>query len=149
MKNATSILLVVALSISGCSNPSTKNPEGSMPTLVEQKGCSDQASKFFQEDETKRKEAGISSARYTSHYDPQTKICAIEIFTGYMDDHHLYRKLYLIVDAFEGRELGSFRSVLEVANDCRIQPRNLAEIFCHSEQEFNSLSLKYFGVSAD
>lgn len=132
-------------------------PMGQAPprqaTLAQQKACSDQARAKFHED-------GYDSltppGSYTSHYDAQSNGCYIMVLTvthGHKDSLLGNRIVY---DAFEGHVYGSmtivmFRGSLEKLEDpshCHVDPPNQPRIQCsiQSDEEFESLVKKYFGV---
>jgi S1-C subfamily serine protease len=96
---------------------------------------------------------------YTNHYDAEKSRCYVEVVLDYgagknplstMPSAWLEGRLYFIYDAsVEGDgspEYGKFHQE-EDGESCGIQPSGRAKINCRSEEEFNELALKYFGIT--
>jgi len=94
----------------------------------------------------------------TNHYDAGTGRCYVEVVLDFGADRNPLEgmngawfegRMYFIYDAsVEGSgspEYASF-SESEHHESCNIQPSGRPNIRCRSEEEFNELALKYFGV---
>jgi hypothetical protein len=93
---------------------------------------------------------------YTNHYDAETSRCYVEVVLDFGAGKNptqsmgwLSGRLYFIYDAsVEGDgspKYGSFDQS-EDRESCSIQPNGKPNIRCRSEEEFNELALKYFGI---
>ena len=111
--------------------------------------CADQAAKVFKE---------YQATSYTDHYDAATQICYLEMSNKSFTSG--FSQTITVSDAFENRIFGTMIFSHDYARDsrpdnlippveCKIKPRDQAEIVCHSRNEFDSLVLKYFGTTAD
>jgi hypothetical protein len=122
-----------------------RSAEVKHPSLSEQKMCSDQAEKSF------KASSDVAHGTFTDHYDPEAKVCYIEI-TSRVFDHDKFTYGHVIYDAFEGRVYGSFLSLSNKPEDlmeCYVQPLNEPKTVCHSSDEFDALAVKLFGTTQD
>ena len=139
--------------------PSTASKTHEAP--ASQQTCNKQAEKFagykhedFSKDVTFPLESG-----YTNHYDAEASRCYVEMVADYGAGKNFKPstpgswntgRIYLIYDAsFEGDggpTYGEFDQT-EDKESCSIQPTGRPNIRCRSEEEFNELALKYFGVT--
>jgi|SRR5580704_14595279 hypothetical protein len=151
-KQCATVALTGFMVTASCEEPpttpardATDAPQGTFPTLEEQKTCADQADKSFEES---RFSDGHSA--FTDHYDPKVRVCYIEIATRRQLTKNQEYDL-LIYDAFERRVYGQFASTSASPKpaECRVRPRGQAEITCGSESKFDDLALRYFGTTAD
>jgi hypothetical protein len=118
-------------------------------TLAQQKMCSDQARKKFQEDYPN---PSVSTS-YTSHYDAKVNVCYIRVHeVGVANGAPSVSDT--IYDAFEGREHGSYfwlndkgKKYWEVAPfECYVKPLGEERISCSTAKEFEELAEKHFGL---
>jgi hypothetical protein len=152
MKVATTVLAFLILS--GCAKaPSpveSHEPTPAVATLAQQKMCSDQADKSFNNSSFSEKSKGSLGNTYTNHFDAAANVCYIEVTTRSMSGNDfLYG--HLIYDAFEGRVYGSFAKITHNPKplECVLTPRDHTEIHCDSQEEFDTFALKHFGTTAD
>jgi len=93
---------------------------------------------------------------YTNHYDAKTNKCYVEVVLDYGPGKNpttnvgwFSGRMYYIEDAaFEGEggpHYGTF-SKDEDHESCGIYPVGRPPVKCRSEEEFNELALKYFGI---
>jgi len=151
---ATPILLTLLI-FNGCAKapaPAAKyhDQESTTATLSQQKMCSDQAEKSFNQTGYSEASKGSLGNTYTNHFDAAANICYIEITTRSMSGNEsLYG--HVIYDAFEWRAYGSFSKTTRNPKpfECVLKPRDQAEIQCNSQDEFDAFALKYFGTTAD
>jgi hypothetical protein len=117
-------------------------------TLLQQKICSEQAEKSFNDSYSADKNMGPT---YTTHYDPTASVCYMEVTTRQMVLGNNFQYCNLIYDAFENRVYGDFMSFSKNVKPtkCSIKPRGQLEILCNSNEEFDSLARKYFGTVPD
>lgn len=141
--------ILAALILNGCTR-SAVPVQQRQATLSQQKMCSDQADKSFNESGFAAQSAGGLGNTYTNHYDPLISVCYIEVTERYMAGKDFLYSL-LVYDAFEGREYGKFTSFSNDSKpmECSIKPRDHDEIMCTSQAEFDSLALHYFGTTSD
>lgn len=127
-------------------------------SLDEQKKCDAQASKVYHEGRARDGYHGEDSTGmngYTSHFDPATNTCYVWIHFSTIDDKTV-TLADTISDAFEGRLYASYlwfnplnagKKFWEVKPmTCSVKPRKQGEITCKTEEEFDSLVDKYFGI---
>jgi len=124
-------------------------------SLEEQKKCDAQASKVYHEGRARDGFHGEDSTGmngYTSHFDPATNICYVWVRFSKIDDKTI-TFADTISDAFEGRLYASYlwfnpgKKAWEVKpTECWIKPRKQEKISCESEDDFDSLVDKYFGI---
>lgn len=137
----------------------------------QQKACDEQAEKFVRYDRLGLKVS--AEIGYANHYDAKTNKCYVEVFTDYGEGKkypiggspgaYYTGKYYSIRDAFSEGEggllYGTFtfhrEDITIQGGECHIYPlghtyetRNLPDITCRSEEEFNDLALKYFGTTS-
>jgi hypothetical protein len=97
----------------------------------------------------------LGQSTFTNHYAVAAKACYIEINASSVDHDDSFSRYSQIFDAFEGREYGTFLFKKTRANGqdvitCRIRPPGQSQIeWCKSEDEFDTLALKYFGTTGD
>jgi hypothetical protein len=121
--------------------------QGSAPrdaTLAQQKMCDVQANKKFNESEASSKS---SNSEYTSHYDARANVCYIMVHQGAHGG--MVGFSYLVYDAFEGRVYGSYvwvNSENKTPVACWVKPLGQKKIQCKTDDEFEELVDKYFGI---
>jgi S1-C subfamily serine protease len=135
-------------------SPKETNAEA---TPAQEQTCNKQAEKFAG---YKRRDYGHVKypfkSGYTNHYDAETSRCYVEVVLDFGAGKNPTQsigwfsgRLYFIYDAsVEGEgspEYGSFNQS-EDRESCSIQPSGRPNIRCRSEEEFNELGLKYFGI---
>ncbi len=135
-------------------------------SLAEQKACSEQV-KLLSESADYMTQKNAFQTSFASHFDPASGVCYM-ITTRPRSrpkpDYLWWLYIHNIQDAFEGHVVGSFSETFTYADcnnssstctptgeqqagrDCRIYPPGQPEITCKSEEEFNALALKYFGI---
>ena len=140
------ILTTMLVGLVGCKSvPKSDAPQTA--SMADQRMCAEQAAKFIENNEAS------GSAAYTNHYDLTSKTCYIEVNHSNFQNE-VFSQTKTIYDAFEKREYGDLFFTksqdhgLNMAA-CHIRPRGQSEIVCKSEQEFDTLALKYFGTTAD
>jgi hypothetical protein len=124
--------------------------------------CDQQAKKFaaylFKDNNHNR---WIFKTGCANHYELETKRCYVEVVVYQniaLDDkpntkNLLLGRTYSIYDAYSegdgGPSYGKFSQNIESKNSesCDIQPSGRSNIKCRSEEEFNDLAMKYFGVT--
>jgi hypothetical protein len=119
-------------------------------TLTQQKMCADQARKFFLDPEMAHE--GWTS--YTNHYDPKLNVCNVMVrIDVYLDKKHTeqFHSIALMVfDAFEGAQRAWVQSDVLGPNRephvCEVEPIGHDKIYCKTEDEFETLVMKYFGT---
>jgi hypothetical protein len=125
-------------------------------SLDEQKKCDAQASKVYhqgRELDGHHTEDSTGMNGYTSHFDPTTNICYVWIRWAKVDKQG-GSFADTIEDAFEGRVYANYvwmnlegKKFWEVKpTTCSVKPRKQEEITCKTEEEFDSLVDKYFGI---
>ena len=125
-------------------------------TLDEQKKCDAQASKVYhqgREWDGHHTEDPTGMNGYTSHFDPATNICYVWVRWAKIDKQG-GSFADTIEDAFEGRVYANYmwmnlegKKFWEVTpTTCSVKPRKQDEITCKTEEEFDSLVDKYFGI---
>jgi hypothetical protein len=125
-------------------------------SLAEQKACSEQVERMSLEHPL------LYPGGYTSHFDTASGICYMARRSLRYPPEPKPRIPWIYViyisDAFEDRMVGTFNeAILYPETDqqvvrrsialCHINPPGQPEITCKSEEEFNSLALKYFGIT--
>jgi hypothetical protein len=137
----------------------------------QQKACEEQSKKFARYKHQNNKVSLITG--YVDHYDATTNRCYVETVTDYGEGKkipidgmygaytYFHGKQYDIYDAFfegeGGPAYGEFHFHEEGTTSpdggCHIYPRGhtyetreLPDLKCRSEEEFNDLALKYFGT---
>lgn len=134
-------------------------------TPSQQKACDEQAEKFARYQRQEYEGVPLKNG-YVNHYDATANKCYVETVLDFGDgkdrphpsDHWYEGKFYGIHDAFfegyGGPTYGSFvfheDGVQVAGGECNIYPQGsatqLPAIKCRSEEEFNDLALKYFGI---
>jgi hypothetical protein len=125
--------------------------ESAHAPLSQQKQCADQAKRAFDESYNPVKDG--MNYEFTSHFDSKANICYILVHAGGVSFGNPASN-DLVFDAYEGRGYASYvwinttkKKYWEIApTECSVKPRNNEEIFCHSQDEFDSLIDKYFGI---
>jgi len=128
-------------------------------TLGQQKICADQAQKFFRDlVATKPPKTPIDPlhASYVDHYDAKANVCYVAVVRYDPFDGHEKGITYstTVFDAFEGTSYADYiqlsdniRAGIEVKPPlCSVEPRGQSKIICKSEDEFDGLLEKYFGL---
>jgi hypothetical protein len=158
---ALATLLTLALLVSCASKPeqhsvkaATPEPasDPAHPTLAQQKMCAEQAKKAFDDDEQRSRQSGSKGtlSDYTSHFDPEKNICYVRI-----NSISATVISTIVYDAFERRLFASYgwvnangKKFWEVKPmECKVLPPKIEPITCQSDDEFNALVEKWFGVS--
>jgi hypothetical protein len=122
-------------------------------TLAEQKMCSEQADQIIHNRIISGNDQGLYTYDGVSHYDASTGICYMEI-SRHRRDQYAEETIRDIQDAFGGGGVGYFGQIIAATYrdfphkpfSCKIYPPGQPEIKCTSEEEFNDLALKYFGI---
>ena len=124
-------------------------------TLDEQKKCDAQASKRYHEGRARdrhHEEDTTGMNGYTSHFNPETNICYVWVRYSKIDDKTV-TLADTISDAFEGRVYANYlwfnpgKKAWEVTpTSCWVKPRKQDQIMCKTQEEFDSLVDKYFGI---
>jgi hypothetical protein len=124
-------------------------------TMEQQKMCAEQAEQVFR----KRSADGPSFhwISYTSHYNTAKGVCFVEMTNSRYDPDPTKHLMWIfhkeIDDAFGGKNYGDFGPITFKGEDrprggaCFIYPVGQETIVCDSEQEFDALALKYFGIA--
>ncbi len=137
-------------------------------SLAEQKACSEQV-KLLSESVDYFTQKNAFQTSFASHFDPASGVCYM-ITTRPRSrpkpDYLWWQYVHNIQDAFEGHIVGSFSETFTYADCnnssstcsptgeqqagryCHIHPPGQQDITCKSEEEFNALALKYFGIEA-
>jgi hypothetical protein len=165
------LALLLSVILAGCHTKAVETPAKPFPTpeeilkdlgrnhatLADQKTCSDQAKKFFEESEAREASmVRMTPSSYVSHFDPNANICyvmVIDIFS--IDGKKTLTTSYEVSDAFEGRTYGEYmwnstrgkKNREETPDRCEVTPRGgMNDTVCKSAQEFHALVMKYFGL---
>jgi hypothetical protein len=158
----TTILLGVVM-LTGCQNPATPTPPAQVqdtkqdarpPNLAEQKMCSEQAKKSF-DDYTKQKVQGVKplSQDYTSHYDPKATICYVLIEDTSMTGTGEMSTSYTVFDAFERRLFANYLWITQKGKkywevkpmECSVTVQG-QDVKCTSDDEFKKMVTEKFGL---
>src|ERR1700733_2001838 len=128
------------------------------PPLSQQKVCAEEARKAFNKS-FKAEQDGVSY-EFTSHYDAQNSVCYVLVHgsgaarpSGTNGSPSPYVS-YSLFDAIEGRTYGEYvwinstqKKYWEVSPMmCEVRPRGTDKMLCHSDDEFDQLIDKYFGI---
>jgi len=119
-------------------------------TLAQQKVCADQARKFFLDPHM----AHEGWTEYTNHYDQKLNVCYVMIrVDSYLDKKHseqFHAIALMVFDAFEGVQRAWMqRDALgpdQKPHACQVKPLGQKEIYCKTEDEFDALVMKHFGI---
>jgi len=138
-------VLLLVVGVTGTFGQTPKS-EPRQATLAQQKMCADQAKKFYNEPDFKSKDF----TEYTSHYDPRMNVCYVMI----RSDLHIgkHSVAFQIFDAFEGTERAHMQMQVEgpISEQqpyaCSVKPIGQKEIYCKTEEEFDNLIKKHFGM---
>ena len=126
-----------------------------LATLTQQKMCADQARKFFSEYESgTQKSRDVVPDSYIDHYDAKANVCYVAIVSESSDGEQTIINSTKVFDAFEQTSYALYiwksarvKKAWEVKPLwCTVEPRGQREITCNSEDEFNELVEKYFGL---
>jgi V8-like Glu-specific endopeptidase len=114
--------------------------------MSQQKMCSEQTKSTFKD----RGYPWVDS--YRSHYNPSMGVCFVEeVRRPPTSDGGMGVTAILIQDAFEGQTYGMFDRIrmegVPNSGMCFIRLSGQPDITCKSEDEFNDLALKYFGIT--
>jgi|SRR5579862_1677852 len=124
--------------------------------LDEQKKCDAQANKVYHQSrelDGHHTEDSTGMNYYTSHFDPSLNSCYVWIRWAKMDKDG-FAFANTVEDAFEGRVYASFmwmnlngKKAWEVKPiECWVKPRKQEKISCESEDDFDKLVEKNFGI---
>lgn len=158
LKRVTFAAGVVA-GLLGCASTPKSKPDTTAErgTLVQQRMCSEQAKKSFEDSSF----SDDKTATYTNHFDLKTNVCYEEVATRSQASEPQAPSSYnlLVLDAFENRVYAEFAITYsgyvagqwnpERVYTCRIIPRDKSQIDCKSREEFDRLVLQYFGTVPD
>ena len=152
-------ILILSLLAAGA----TQAQEPRLATLAQQKMCADQAKRAFNDSDASKppndkKMRRVSPPEYTSHYDAKANICYIMVHESNILDNEDGTKIiaisFLVYDAFEGRVYANYLWFSEKDKkgwevkpmECSVKPRGQDEITCKSDDEFEKLVDKHFGI---
>lgn len=134
--------------------PDPGNSESKHASLAELKACREQAELTFAKEEP---DPEIWRVTHTNHFNPKSGVCYLETRrprTPPSSDSLAWVYNRYIFDAFEDRSVGAFIELymrsekgVGVPQLCVIFPEGQPEITCNSEEEFDALALKYFGIT--
>lgn len=136
---------------------SPARPQETRSTLAQQKMCADQADKFFHglvSPGAPRKQIDSLVASYVDHYDAKANTCYVAVNRN-QPSGKVFVYSTTVFDAFEGTGYASYIQTSDrvIAGSpvkppvwCSIEPRGQAKVPCKSEEEFDTLVEKYFGV---
>jgi hypothetical protein len=121
---------------------------GQNAPLTQQKMCTEQAAKRFQEvwEGATRPDFLI----YTSHFDPHASTCYMLVKSAQFSPETSKGYTYIeINDAFEKRRWAHFTKYGEdnVVSCYLTSPRSKEVVKCKTQGEFEDLAEKYFGIS--
>jgi|ERR1022692_419552 triacylglycerol esterase/lipase EstA (alpha/beta hydrolase family) len=145
MRHVLILAVVLAASLAvGQNNPHAP--------LSQQKVCAEEAQKAFNKS-FKAEQDGVSF-EFTSHYDTQAKVCYVLVHGSGATSKSTPYVSYSLFDAIEGRTYGDYlwinstqKKYWEVAPiSCSVKPRGSDKVLCHSDDEFDELIDKYFGI---
>lgn len=127
--------------------------------LSQQKVCAEEAQKAFNKS-FKTEQDGVSY-EFTSHYDAKNNVCYVLVHgsgvarpRGTANGNPSPYVSYSLFDAIEGRTYGDYvwinstqKKYWEVPPmTCEVRPRGSDKMLCHSDDEFDQLIDKYFGI---
>jgi V8-like Glu-specific endopeptidase len=131
----------------------TQHPEEGQPaTMAQQKACAEQAERKFNE----RNQYVNWVDGYTSHFNTAVGVCFVEMSNSRKstDTKNLvWIFRHDITDAFGGRVYGTFMEVTRtgdaqlLSRPCFIYLPGQDSIVCESEETFDNLAFKYFGIT--
>jgi hypothetical protein len=121
--------------------------------LSDQKACSIQAKKFFNETEYSDDSKHPLKNEFTSHYDSAVKVCYVRIDYSSQEGKTVSVSSY-VFDAFEGRALAEYvwlsqpgKRYWEVKpTTCNVKPINKEKTYCKTTEEFEDLVDRLFGL---
>jgi hypothetical protein len=128
--------------------------------LSQQKVCAEEARKAFNKS-FKAEQDGVSYD-FTSHYDAQNNVCYVLVHgsgavhgSGTNANSSAYVS-YSLFDAMEGRTYGEYVWINSTQKKywevppmmCDVKPRGSDKMLCHSDDEFDQLIDKYFGIGS-
>jgi hypothetical protein len=128
-------------------------------SLSQQKVCAEEARKAFNKS-YKAEQDGVSY-EFTSHYDTQLNVCYILVHgsgsshsSGDANSNPSPYVSYSLFDAIEGRTYGQYVWINSTQKKywevppmmCEVKPRGTDKMLCHSDDEFDQLIDKYFGI---
>ena len=147
------VVLIIAMASLGFGQDKPHAP------LSQQKVCAEEARKSFNES-FKREQDGVSY-EFTSHYDAQNKVCYVLVHgsgaarpRGIANGTPSPYVSYSLFDAIEGRTYGDYVWINSTQKKywevppmvCEVRPRGSDKVLCHSDDEFDQLIDKYFGI---
>jgi hypothetical protein len=126
-------------------------------TLAEQKLCSDQSKKAYDESRLEPDVKGFKtiSTDYTSHYDPVRNVCFVLLeTTDSVDGGQNIMTVYSVMDAFERKIYGHYmwtsdkkKKYWEVSPiECEVTPTDSEKTVCKTEDEFKQLVSVNYGL---
>jgi len=128
-------------------------------TLEQQRICADQAQKFFRDlvaPKPSKTPIDRLFASYVDHYDAKANICYVAIVRNDpLNGHEKMTYKTDVFDAFEGTSYAAYvqssdniRAGIEIKPplSCSVEPRGQSKIICKSEDEFDGLLEKHFGL---
>jgi hypothetical protein len=127
--------------------------------LEQHKICADQAQKFFRDlvaPKPSKTPIDPLLASYVDHYDATANICYVAIVrNGPFDGHQKMTYSTDVFDAFESTNYAAYvqssdniRAGIDIKPplSCSVEPRGQSKIICKSEDEFDGLLEKHFGL---
>lgn len=141
-----SILSVYSLLVAGAAH----GQEPRLATLAQQKMCAEQARKFFLDPAMERKDW----TEYSNHYDPKLNVCYVliraDVYLDKQRSEQFHAIAIMVFDAFEGVQRAWMQhDVIGPRREpyaCHVKPPGQKEIYCKTEDEFEALILKHFGI---
>lgn len=140
--------LVFALGLKVCVPGYAQQPR--QATLSQQKMCAEQARKFFLDPEMEH----LGWTEYTSHYDAKRNVCYVMVrMDMHLDKQHseeFHAIAFEVFDTFEGVQRALMqRNAIGPRKEpyaCHVKPSGQEQIDCKTEDEFDALVMKYFGI---
>jgi hypothetical protein len=142
------IVAIILVSLFTAGTAQAQEPR--LATLAQQKMCAEQSRKFFLDPEMEHKDW----TEYTSHYDAKLNVCYVMIRADvYLDKQHseqFHAIAFMVFDAFEGVQRAWMQhDVIGPKHEpyaCQVKPLGQKETYCKTEDEFDALILKHFGI---
>lgn len=139
---------VVLLFVTACCTTCCYAREPRQATLAQQKMCAEQARKFFLDPEFNHE----TWTEYTSHYDLKMNVCYVMVRQDiFLDKEHsakFHSVAFTVFDAFEGVERAAVQTDTSTGKPyaCHLKLPGKEEVFCKTENEWDALVLKHFGI---
>lgn len=127
-------------------------------TLAEQKMCADQAKKFFTDDiqaQVQIRTTVVAPPDYIDHYDAKGNVCYVAILQfDSIDGGKTMTTSTGVFDAFENTSYATYVWTSDKTKEywqvkptmCTVRPPGLPSVTCTSDDEFDELVEKYFGL---